>query len=98
VSPSLARLAMQLTLTVTDCAETFKHLVIGKHCLSRIYCSQNKVKKEFLERWKKNAWSDKEDRDDLAFWEKQKKEYLEVNPTHALAIAEMDQDFEEASL
>ena len=54
----------------------------------------------FLERWKKDAWSKKEDRDDVVFWEQQKKEYLEMNPTHALAIAEMkaneDQDFEEA--
>ena len=30
--------------------------------------------------------------------ESNKKKYLEVNPTHALAIAEMDQDFEEASM
>jgi hypothetical protein len=67
--------------------ETFEHLVMGKHCLSRIYCSQNKARKEFLERWKKDAWSKKEDRDDVAFWEQQKKEYLEMNPTHALAIA-----------
>jgi hypothetical protein len=70
---------------------------MGKHRLSRIYCLQNKVKKEFLERWK-NAWSEKEDRDNVAFWEQQKKEYLKVNLTYALAIAEMDQDFEEASM
>jgi hypothetical protein len=58
----------------------------------------NYINKEFLEQWKKNAWSENEDRDDFAFWEPQKKECLEVNPTHALAIAEMDQDFEEASM
>eukprot|EP00804_Cyclotella_cryptica_P024061 CCRYP_007290-RA/>CCRYP_007290-RA protein AED:0.15 eAED:-0.21 QI:0/-1/0/1/-1/1/1/0/276 len=45
-------------------AETFDHLVIGKHCISRVYCSQNKVEKEFLERWNKNAWSKKQYRDD----------------------------------
>ena len=39
--------------------------------------------------WKQDAWSDKEDRDDVEFWEQQQKEYLEFNPTHALAIAEM---------
>jgi hypothetical protein len=49
---------------------------MGKHCLSRIYCSQNKARKEFLERWKKDAWSEKEDRDDVAFWEQQKKVQL----------------------
>ena len=43
-------------------AETIERLVMmGKHRLSRIYCSQNKVKKEFMERWKKNAWSNKEE-------------------------------------
>ena len=40
----------------------------------------NYIKKEFLEQWKKNAWSENEDRDDFAFWEQQKKECLEVNP------------------
>jgi hypothetical protein len=44
---------------------------------------------EFLERWKKDACSDKEERDDVEFWEQQKKEYFKINPTHALAIAEM---------
>ena len=62
---------------------------MGKHRLSRIYCSPEKVRVEYLEMWKQDAWSDKEDRDDVEFWEQQQKEYLEFNPTHALAIAEM---------
>eukprot|EP00804_Cyclotella_cryptica_P019955 CCRYP_007840-RA/>CCRYP_007840-RA protein AED:0.04 eAED:0.11 QI:0/0/0/0.66/1/1/3/0/292 len=56
-------------------AETLEPLVMGKHRLLRIYCSQNKIKKEFLERWKKTAWSKKEDRDNVEFWEQQKEEY-----------------------
>jgi hypothetical protein len=56
--------------------ETFEHSVMGKHHVLRMYCSQNKVKEEFLERWK-DAWSKKEDRDDVEY------------PTHAIAIAEM---------
>ena len=46
-----------------------------------------------LDRWKRKAWSDnKEDRDDIAFWEQQKKEYLQVqvNPRHHQMIAEME--------
>jgi hypothetical protein len=49
----------------------------------------------YLERWKKDAGSDKEDRDDVEFWEQQKKVHLEINPTHALAIAEMYANKEE---
>ena len=71
-------------------AETFERLVIVKHRLSRIYCCPEKVKFEFLDRWKRKAWSDKEDRDDIAFWEQQKKEYLQLNPTHHQMIAEME--------
>ena len=64
-------------------AETFERLVIVKHRLSRIYCCPEKVKFEFLDRWKRKAWSDKEDRDDIAFWEQQKKEYLQLGKPKA---------------
>ena len=48
-----------------------------------------------MERWKNKSWSEEEDRDDIEFWEQQKKEYLEQNPTHILAIAEMEANDEE---
>jgi hypothetical protein len=40
-----------------------------------LLCCPEKVKMEFLEieRWRKKAWSEKEDRNDMAFWEQQKK-------------------------
>lgn len=47
---------------------------------------------EFLDRWKKNLWSEKEDRDDVEFWEQQKREFLEHNPTYIMAVAEMEDD------
>ena len=34
-------------------------------------------------------WTEKEDRDDIAFWEQQKVEYLEENPTHLGIFAEV---------
>ena len=71
-------------------AETFEHLVMAKHRLSRIYCSPEKVRVEFMERWKRHAWSDKEDRDDVEFWVNQRKEYLEENPTHVQFLSELD--------
>ena len=79
-------------------AETFERLVIAKHRLSRIYCCPEKVKFEFLDRWKRKAWSDKEDRDDIAFWEpeQQKKEYLQLNPTHHQMIAEFEAEVDTA--
>jgi hypothetical protein len=40
------------------------------------------VKKEFIERHKKRKWNAKEDWDDLAFWERQKREYLHQNSNH----------------
>jgi hypothetical protein len=70
----IGTLAPHIT-TEVDCESLFSqaghaaHPNRNKHRLSRIYCSQNKVKKEFLDLWKKNAWSEKEDRDDFAFWE-----------------------------
>ena len=66
----LAKLNMLPIQAVTDScvAETFERLVIAKHRLSRIYCCPEKVKFEFLDRWKRKAWSDKEDRDDIAFF------------------------------
>ena len=63
-------------------AKTFERLVTAKHRLSRIYCDKEKVKQEFIDRWKKKKFSPKEDRDDLEFWEQQKEEYLQENPNH----------------
>ena len=48
-----------------------------------------------MERWKNKSWSEEEDRDDIEFWEQQKKEYLEQNPTHILSIGEMEANDEE---
>ena len=45
---------------------------------------------EFVERWKDKAWNEKEDRDNIFFWDQQKKEYLEENPTHAEMFAELE--------
>jgi len=45
-----------------------------------------KVLNEFMERWKKNAWSKEEDRD-VEFWEQQKQEFLHDNATYVLAVA-----------
>ena len=41
--------------------------MMAKHCMSHVHCSPEKVKKEFLEHWRKNAWNDKEDWDDSVF-------------------------------
>ena len=60
----------------------------AKHRLSRIYCDPKKVKAEFLERRKNKSWSEEEDRDDLEFWNQQKNEYLQQNPTHTLMFDE----------
>ena len=56
--------------------------------MSDMYCCPEKVKVEFMERWKNKKWNEKEDRDDIAFWEQQKVEYLEENPTHLGIFAE----------
>ena len=36
-----------------------------------------------MERLKNKNWSEDDDRDDLEFWEQQKQEYLQSNPSHA---------------
>ena len=55
--------------------EIFEHLIMGKHRLAQVYCDKEKVKKEFLRRWKEKDWRDNDDRDDLDFW-KQERELL----------------------
>ena len=54
-------------------AETFERLVMLKHRLSRIYCEKESVKREFIHRMSNDLFSEEEDRDDLEFWEKQKR-------------------------
>ena len=49
------------------------------------------VKKEFLERHNRKSWSKEEDRDDLAFWEGVKREYLQDNPTHRSFVDELEE-------
>mmetsp|Transcript_32462 Transcript_32462/g.58682 ORF Transcript_32462/g.58682 Transcript_32462/m.58682 type:complete len:296 (+) Transcript_32462:133-1020(+) len=71
-------------------AETFERQVMAKHRLARIYCDPVAVKKEFMERHKKGKWNAKEDRDDLAFWESQKREYLQQNPNHRGMFEELE--------
>ncbi|KAL7528236.1 hypothetical protein ACHAXR_002343 [Thalassiosira sp. AJA248-18] len=71
--------------------ETFKRQVMAKHHLARIYCCPKMVKTEFLERHNMKAWSDKEDRDDLAFREGMKREYLQENPTHRAFVDELEE-------
>ena len=44
-----------------------------------MYCCQEKVKFEFMERWKNKKWNKKEDRYDFTFSEQQKVEHLEEN-------------------
>ena len=73
-------------------AETFERQVMAKHRMSRIFCCPEKVKKEFLNRTKKKAWKEEEDRDDIAFWEQQKEEYLAENPKHSELFGENDED------
>ena len=65
--------------------------------MSRIYCCPEKVKvkREFIERFKKNAWSNEEDRDGIEFWEQQKLEYLEENPTHKDLFEEDENESDE---
>ena len=65
-----------------------------KHRLSRIYCDREKVKQEFIHRFYNDLFSEKEDRDNIEFWDKQKEEYLEINPTHAETFTETDEDQE----
>ena len=64
---------------------------MAKHRLNRTYCCPKMAKKEFLERHNTKEWSGKEDRDDLAFWDEQKREYLKENPTHSAFFDELEE-------
>ena len=54
-------------------AETLERLVMDKHHMARIYCCPEKVKREFMRRKKDKNWNKKEDRDDIMFWDQQKR-------------------------
>lgn len=62
--------------------ETFERLVMAKYRMSRMYCCKSKVMKEFIDRTTKKNWRDGDDGDDQEFWENQKNEYLQQNPSH----------------
>ena len=41
--------------------ETFERMCLAKHRIARIYCDKEKVKAEFLRRWKGKLFSEDED-------------------------------------
>ena len=57
---------------------------MSKHSMSQIYCCKLKVIKEFIDCTTKTNWRDSngKDNDDQEFWENQKNEYLQQNPSH----------------
>ena len=59
---------------------------MGKHRQARVYCDKEKVKTEFLRRWKEKDWRNDDDRDyrdDLDFWKQEKDElFLKELPQH----------------
>ena len=52
-------------------AKTFEHLVMLKHCLSRIYCERESVKQKIMDRMNNDLFSEEEDTDNIKFWDKQ---------------------------
>ena len=66
---------------------------MSKHRLSRIYCCRKRViAPEFLERWRKKLWSNDDDRNDVAFWNQQKEEYLNISSIHEAMFAGEEED------
>ena len=45
-----------------------------------------------MRRKKDKDWNKKEVQDDIMFWDKQKKVYLEENPTHADIFTELESE------
>ena len=64
---------------------------MAKHRLNRIYCFPRMAKKESLEKHNKKEWSEKEDRDDLVFWDQKKREYLKENPILSVFFDELEE-------
>ena len=72
--------------------ETFERLVIAKHRMARVYCCKHKVLLEFLRRWKSKQFGEKEDRDDLEFWEQEKNIFLQEFPQHDGIFVSLETD------
>ena len=63
-----------------------------KHRMSHIYCCKKKGMHEFLCRSTKKNCQEGEDRDNKEFWENQKVEYLQKNPSHQCLFAELEEE------
>ena len=71
---------------------------MAKHRIDRVYCCPEKVRNEFIERWKSKNWNEKEDSDDIAFWDQQQEEYLEHLPNHVGMFDFEDEAVEEDTM
>ena len=72
--------------------ETFERMCLAKHRIARIYCDKEKVRSEFLRRWKGKLFGENEDRDDVAFWHQEMGIYLVEFPEHDAIFTEMEDD------
>ena len=79
-----------------DCSRDIRVDGEGRALNMSHFCCPFKVLTEFMERWRNMAWSTEEDCDhDVEFWEQQKAEFLQENPTYLLAMAEMEGEDED---
>ena len=53
------------------------------HCIYHVHCCSERVKDDFIERWKSNHCNEKEDLYDIYFWYHQKEFHLKHLPNHA---------------
>ena len=65
--------------TQTD-IRNYERLVVTKHRMQNMYIPPKKVQDLFMERWKKNDWTENEERDDKEFLDIEKSIYLEFFP------------------
>ena len=72
--------------------ETFERMCLAKHRIARIYCDKEKVKQEFIRRWKGKLFGENEDRDDVEFWHQEKGIYLEEFPQHVATLEGIEAD------
>ena len=59
---------------------TFARLVIGTHCLGRIYCDLKKVEPLYKTRHHHKDWDDNDERDDVSFLKLEKDIYEQMYP------------------
>ncbi len=60
--------------------------------MRRLFCAKEKIKEEFIQRWKDNDWDEGETRENLDFLQEQRSIHLEMFSDEAAVFDGLEED------